>query len=152
MMFKEIFFATALTFAAAPAFAQSNDTEFEVGQVWTYEGGNEDGTILIGKIDKAPELTIVSVMARNVAVSPELQEAGLPATATIGHVPFEAEALARHVDELVSTGEPVPEGFQRGYDVWAGLLEDGEATYFEVSVPEAVTYLLQTYVAESTEE
>ena len=101
--------ATMVTYGASAA----DMLAFQVGQKWSIK--DSPIRIVIGRIDPFPGgKTAISISVFNVPCPPE---AGCTAI-TMGHTPFDSEALAKSVDKLIGEHEATAPEFEAGYANW----------------------------------
>lgn len=121
-----------LLFLALPAQA-AEPRDFAPGQLWSVKPiAAATMRIVIGKIEPQGGRTVVHVWVTAIKGFPDVP--GLGRFEGIGHMPFDAEALARSVDRLLATDVAPADDFEAGYATWQA--EKGGV--FTMSVPQAV--------------
>jgi len=122
--------------SAMAADAQSSNTPaFAVGQKWTVK--NSGMTIVVGRIDPfAGGKTAISISVFDVPCPPGTG----CTTTTIGHAPFDRDALAKSVDKLIGTSVPTADQFENGYTNW----QQAKGGIFTVPVSELPNLLTTT--------
>ncbi|NGN42442.1 hypothetical protein G6N74_15340 [Mesorhizobium sp. CGMCC 1.15528] len=120
--------------------------DFMSGQVWSYQDASPaTSRVIIGKVDKmANGQNIVSI---------SVTDAPIPTTETplqtIGHMPFDKEALQTSL--LKQEGNvTVPAEFAGGYETWRAAYDAGKAGAFTIPVVKAVQYIKQVVESPST--
>jgi hypothetical protein len=121
-----------VVFLAVPAHAVE-PRDFAPGQLWSVKAvGAATMRIVVGKVEPLGGRTVVHVSVMAIKGFPDVP--GLGRFDGVGHMPFDAAALARSVDRLLASDvEPAPD-FQAGYATW----QSEKGGVFTLSVPEAV--------------
>lgn len=124
--------AALLLLIALPARA-ADPRDFAPGQLWSIKStATTTMRIVVGKVEPLGEHTVVHVSVTAIKGFPDVP--GLGAFEGIGHMPFDAEALARSVDRLLASDVEPAADFLAGYATWRS--EKGGV--FTSSVPQAV--------------
>jgi hypothetical protein len=112
-MFKMIGAALLLSlFAMAPAHA-ADVSVFKVGQRWTVK--DSDMKVVIGRIEPfGKDKTAIHVSVFGVPCPPKM---GCE-TANVAHAPFDLDAFAQSVDQMIDEDEEPDPGFDSGYAQW----------------------------------
>ncbi len=133
MIRRHLFAALAVALAAAaPARAQPAKPDFAVGQVWSVKASPPTtAKVIIDRIEDFGGHTAVHVSVIDVPVPPGL--AISRPTMAIGHLPFDAAALAASLDQVVGSQAP-PDAFEGGYQQWKAA----KGGVFTISVPAAL--------------
>ena len=126
-------FLIVLLLAAASAAHAVEPRDFAPGQLWSIKPiGSATMRIVVGKIEPVGERTVVHVSVTAIQGFPEVP--GLGAFEGIGHMPFDAAALAGSVDRLLASDVAPADDFPAGYATWRS--EKGGV--FTIGVPQAV--------------
>ena len=138
---RSLLTAALVVMSVAPGEAQG---AFAPGQVWTYQTrvGEEQSTLTIVRVETLPKLGMVVHVSLNGLRVKNPQAPG-GRSATIGHLPFSAEAVQKSVVRKVRDGAPLP-SFEEGYREWRRAVDGGRGGVFTTSVAEAVTYVEKT--------
>lgn len=114
----------------------ATSSQFEPGQVWRYQTrpGEEGSRVIIGKIERAPELgTIVHVKLVGLRLRNPAAPGGF--SGVLAHAPVSEVQVSASVAEL--TDEPADlEGFSEGYQTWLSAYRAGDAGIFTISLAE----------------
>lgn len=121
-----------LLVAALPAHAV-DPRDFAAGQLWSIKQvATATMRIVVGKVEPLGDRTVVHVSVTAIRGFPDVP--GLGTFDGIGHMPFDAEALARSVDRLLASDVTPAADFEAGYATWRA--EKGGV--FTLGVPQAV--------------
>lgn len=121
----------------------SMQVQFEVGQVWRFEGRpvDPDPTLVIVALeDNAVLGKLVHVSISGVSMANPVAPSG--AIDTVSHMPFTEDAVHRSVTELAASAAALPD-FEEGYWTWKQAFDNGEAGVWSLSVGEAVEAMEQ---------
>jgi len=116
-------------------FKDTDQSEFKVGQVWTYKArpGEEASTLTVLKVQTAPKWsTVVHVGIRGVKV-----KTLNGVTDVLPHLPFSEEAVKKSVIAKVSDQGPLTD-FHDGYEMWSKAATSGKGGIFTITVGETV--------------
>jgi hypothetical protein len=118
----------ALGACLVPIVARSQQPDLAVGQAWSVKSAETtDMKVIIGCIDPGPKgRTIVSVSIVDIPPG--------DGPTTVGHAPFDAQALIGSLDRVVATGVAPDHNFQAGYDTW----KSANGGFFTIGVLEAL--------------
>ena len=129
---RRLFVVALLLVVALPAGA-ADPRDFAPGQLWSVKpGAGTTMRIIVGRVEPLGERTVAHVSVIDIAGFPDVP--GLGKFDGIGHMPFDAEALARSVDRLLASDASPASDFAIGYATWRA--EAGGV--YTVSVPQAV--------------
>ncbi|MCW5714886.1 MAG: hypothetical protein KIT43_10280 [Bauldia sp.] len=118
---------------AMPARAQ---VTFVPGQVWSVRDMPEATQLIIGRVERFGTTTAVHVSIVGVPVP--IDWPGPGGTTQVAHMPFDADALAASVEQLIGTDGTALPNFQDGYAEW----RRARGGVFTISVAEAVSFAL----------
>ena len=105
---------------------------FAEGQEWSIKSSPPSTLkVVIGRAESWQGKTVVHVSILDI---PNLHFREDTTFSEIAHVPFEASALARSVDELIAIGVPSPRDFEDGYREW----KERHGGIYTISVAEVV--------------
>ena len=138
-MLKKAVFATLVLFlfAAPPAWA----TDFEEGQVWSYQTrpGEEGSKLYIVRIDRAlSKLPIFHIYLDGLKLKNPLMTGGVQDH--LAHAPVSQESLEASVTKLLQSGAPMP-NISEGYTAWLLAFSQRKAGVFNMPVKDIVQFI-----------
>jgi hypothetical protein len=116
---------------------------FQPGQVWTYRTrpGEEASRVTVLKVEPHEKLgTIVHIRMDGLAVKSPHSPTGV--AEVIGHMPYDAAALAKSLIEVVATRDELPD-FADGYRQWREAFDAGQGGVWTLPLDECVTAMEQ---------
>ncbi len=124
--------AASLVVAGTPSWA-APAPEIAAGQEWSVKADPTSAIkVVIGRIEPWGAKMAVHVSLLNVPVPPC---GSRPLTMTVGHMPFDRDALARSVDALLDSNVAPAKDFEAGYQQW----KSARGGIFSISVSDAAS-------------
>lgn len=130
---------TGCTASAETGLTTSNDSKFQVGQVWRYttRPGEEDSTLIIVKVEYDEKIgNIIHISINGLKISNPKVEGGI--NEEVPHMPISEDALGASVVELIDEGVDLP-SFEEGYNAW----RSATGGVFTIPVSEVVEVIEQ---------
>jgi hypothetical protein len=136
-----LFVLTVWLFFSGP-FARpalSEEVTFAPHQVWSVKSDPPTPTkVIIGRVEPWHDKIVVHVSLVDIPVPEDMQ---LPIELmSLGHAPFDAEALAGSVDQLLADDATIDPSFDEGYEMW----KEANGGVYTLSITQAVDALFQT--------
>ncbi len=131
-----ILIAFALLIVLALPARAADPRDFAPGQLWSIKGAAM--RIIVGKVEPLRDRTVVHVSVIGISGFPALPNVG--SFDAVSHMPFDSEALAASVDQLLASDATPLREFEIGYTEW----KSNAGGVFGLSVPQAVEATYRT--------
>jgi hypothetical protein len=115
------------------ALAAGSQSDFAPGQMWSVKGSS--AKVIVVRVEQWHDRIAVHISIIDIPAPPDL-----PWLTKIGHMPFDKDALAASVDQLVANDVKPVDTFDGGYENW----KDAKGGIFTISVAEAIETMFTT--------
>jgi hypothetical protein len=129
----------ALGVAAHAQDAAAPKPDFQAGQQWSIKSPTPTtAKVVIGRVEPWNGKTAVHVSLIDVPIPSGAPGAG--GITQVGHMPFEASALAASVDRLLARNAPPNMAFEEGYRHW----QSAKGGIYTITVSQAIEVMFES--------